>query len=245
MRSEIKHRIREHVEPSILVSVLEVKCFLATVRILRDLDDRLSLRVQRLIEMRSNRRRRGSDSLYARFRSETQVSERISLDSTRSCNTTVALCFDYEPQNCLYPNLRLDITGPLFHCDSIAFAAFLSKDELDRKSWNVSGRLSSRFPRVSWRFVKETVTSVGRPSWPCTRARARLLFHFLLGQTLHARNRSNYDLFWLRVEVQKATLSRVTPLRFMTHTRRPISEEFASPFVREYIKSCAALSLFT
>ena len=189
-----------------------------TVRILRDLDERISLRVQklRLIELRWNRRRRGSDSLYALFRSETKVSERISLDSTRNCNTTVALCFDYEPQNCPCPNLQVEITSPLFHYDSIEFAAFLSKGELDRKSWSVSGRLSSRFPRVSWRFVNETVTShVGHLGY----ARVHVLVScspFLLGQTLHARDRSNYDLFWLRVEVQKATLSRVTPFAIYT-----------------------------
>ena len=114
-----------------------------------------------------------------------------------------------------------------------------------RMSRSVSGRLSSRFPRVSWTFVNETVTSlVGHLG----HARVHVLVScspFLLGQTLHARDRSNYDLFWLRVEVQKAMLTRVTPLRLRTHTRRQISEEFASRFVREYIKSCAALSLFT
>ena len=59
---------------------------------------------------------------------------------------------------------------------------------------------------------------------------------FLLGQTLHAHEHSYYYLFWLRVKVQKATLSLVTSLRLMTHTHRPMREESASSFVHELHK---------
>ena len=62
-------------------------------------------------------------------------------------------------------------------------------------SWSVSGRLSSHFPGLSWRFVNESVTShVGHLG----HARVHVVvpcFRFLSGQTLHKRDRCNYDLF--------------------------------------------------
>ena len=62
-----------------------------------------------------------------------------------------------------------------------------------------------------------------------------LVSTFLLGQTLHAHDHSYYYLFWLRVEVQKATLSLVRSLRLIT-PHRPIRKESASSFVHELHK---------
>ena len=94
-------------------------------------------------------------------------------------------------------------------------------------------RFWSRLVAFSSRFVNVNenvdVTS-GYTMHACTCSSLFLLF---LGQTLHAHDHSYYYLFWLRVEVQKATLSLVTSLRLITHTHHPMREESASSFVHE------------
>ena len=87
---------------------------------------------------------------------------------------------------------------------------------------SVLRRVASRFVEI----VNETMTS---QILHLVHARVHVLVScfLFLGETLHASDRSNHYLIWLRVEVQKATLSLVTSLRFMTHTRRPMREKLA------------------
>ena len=176
-----------------------------------------------------------------RIRSETQVSESAPLNSTSEFLETVGPCFEFRSRNYYSTDLRLDIASSLF-------TAIPSSSPQSFREANSIERFLSPFNAFSSRFVEivnETLTSHIRHLVRMHACTCSSLVSFFLGETLHAHDRSNHYLIWLRVEVQKATLSLVTSLRLIANTRRPIRETLASSFAREYIKSCTALSLFT